>query len=237
MDGYSIFINQLDQVIKRYPSFKIVEKNEEKFLQGKLQIVDRDDVYWDSYQLEIKQHPDFPYRFPKIFEISDKIPKIADWHINDDDHSCCIDVLPSEMIKCKDGLSLADFIEKELTPYFFNQTHRRVEGYYVGGEYSHGLLGVYEFYADRLKTGDNVRKTLSLMTFIATKPRPNRSNKCFCRSGELFRHCHMEAYDELKLLGKDFLINQINILYKWSGLQSMDQLRKRKSASILDRRN
>ena len=185
--------------------------------------------------MEIIHHSDFPYRFPKVYEIGNKIPKIADWHINED-HSFCIDVFPSEIIKCKDGCSLIAFIEKELTPYLFNQTHRREEGHYVGGEYSHGLLGVYEFYADRLKTKNNVRKTLSLMTFIATQQRPKRSNRCFCDSGELFRNCHRKAYDELKLLGNFFLINDINNLYKWSGLHGMDQLRKNNPFSFLDKR-
>lgn len=226
MKGYNMFLHQLDQVIERYPSFTIVEREDEKFLRGELQIIDRNNKQWESYQLAIKHHPYFPYRFPRVFEISNKIPKIADWHINID-HSCCIDVSPSELIKCKNGLFLVDFIEKELIPYFFNQTHRRVKGYYVRGEYSHGLSGIYEFYANKLKTGDNFRKTLSLMLFIALNPRPNRRNKCFCGSGDLFRHCHRRAYDELKHLGKDFLLNEIRMLYKWSGLQGMDQLRKR----------
>ncbi|MEX1013877.1 MAG: hypothetical protein WDZ80_01835 [Candidatus Paceibacterota bacterium] len=236
MDGYSIFVSQLDLAIEKYPTFKIVGKGDKKFLRGELQIIDRGNEYWESYQLEIKHHPDFPYRFPKVYELSDKIPKIADWHINSD-HSFCIDIEPSEIIKCKNGLSLIDFIDKELIPYLFNQTHRKEEGYYTGGEYSHGLRGVYEFYVDRLKTGDDIRKTLSLLVYIASKPRPNRSNRCFCGSGELFRHCHREAYDELKLLGKNFLIDQVNILYKWSGLQGMDQLRKIKPTSFMGKRN
>jgi len=226
MTGYNIFINQIDQVVERYSNFNIVEDSEEKYLQGELQVVDRSGVFWESYQLEIKHHPDFPYRFPKVFEISDKIPKIADWHINKD-HSFCIDVDASEIIKCKDGLSLIEFIEKELTPYLFNQTHRKVQGHYVGGEYSHGLKGIYEFYSDSLKTGDNVRKTLSLMMFIATHSRPNRSNKCFCESGELFRHCHRKAYDELKVLGQKHLENDLQLLYQWSGLMGLDRLRSK----------
>jgi len=235
MDSYNIFTDQLDQVIEEYQNFGIVEKNDKKFLWGELQIIDNNDKHWESYQLEIKHHPDFPKRFPKVYEISNKIPKIADWHIYED-KSCCIDVLPSEIIKCKDDLSLLAFIEKELTPYFFNQTHRRVEGYYIGGEYSHGNRGIYEFYADKLKTGDDIRHTLSLMSFIASNSRPNRSNKCFCGTGKLFRHCHMEAYDVLKLLGKDFLISEINNLYKWSGLHIIDKLTKRKYSIRLNRR-
>lgn len=228
MDSYNIFVDQLDQVIEKYSRFEIVETEDKKFLRGELPIIDKNDERWESYQLEIKHHPEFPKRFPKVYEISNKIPKNADWHIYED-NSCCVDVLPSEIIKCKDGLSLCDFIEKELLPYFFNQTHRQIEGYYVGGEYSHGLLGVYEFYADRLKTGDNIRKSLSLLIFIATQQRPNRSNKCFCGSGELFRHCHMNAYDELKCLRKDLLIEDIKDIYTWSGLKSIDRLHKAKN--------
>jgi hypothetical protein len=226
MDGHNKFIKQLDQVIKRYPGFKVVEKNEEKFLRGELQIVDKNEVFWESYLLEIKHHPDFPKRFPKVYELSDKIPKIADWHINSD-HSFCMDIEPSEIIKCKSGLSLIDFIDKELIPYLFNQTYRKEEGYYAGGEYSHGLRGVYEFYVDRLKTGDDIRKTLSLLAYIASKPRPNRSNRCFCGSGELFRHCHRKAYDELKVLGQKYLENDLHLLYKWSGLMGLDRFKSK----------
>lgn len=223
--GYSIFVDQLNQVIHRYPDFEISSKNGKEFLRGNLEIIDDEGKSWESFQVKIKYKEGFPYRFPKVFETSDRIPKIADWHIYKDG-SCCIDVLPSEIIKCRDGITIVDFIENELTPYLFNQAYRMVEGYYVNAGYSHGLMGIYEFFSSRLRTRKDVRKTLSLMHYIATKPRLNRSNKCFCGSNELFRKCHMQAYDELNKLDESFLLDQMELIYNRSGLQTENQLRK-----------
>lgn len=222
-EGYSTFVDQLDSATNEYPNLKIVSENGEKFLRGNLDIVDEDGKEWESYQVEIKYKEGFPYRFPKVFETSDKIPKIADWHIYRDE-SCCIDVEPSEIIKCRNGITLRGFIDRELLPYLFNQTHRIVEGYYVNSGYSHGWVGVYEFYSKTLGTGD-VRKTLALMGYIANNSRLNRSNKCFCGSNNLFRNCHMEAFDDLKKLDRDTLLEHMEIIYQRSGISGIDRFK------------
>ncbi|SMO83719.1 ubiquitin-conjugating enzyme E2 [Fodinibius sediminis] len=224
-EGYSTFVDQSGSATDEYHNLKIVSENGEKFLRGNLDIVDEDGKEWEPFQVEIKYKEGFPYRFPKVLETSDRIPKIADWHIYKDG-SCCIDVLPSEIIKCRDGITVVGFIENELTPYLFNQTYRIEEGFYVNSGYAHGLMGIYEFFSSRLRTGKDVRKTLSLMHYIATKPRLNRSNKCFCGSNELFRKCHMKAYDELNKLDESFLLDQIELIYNRSGLKKENQLRK-----------
>jgi hypothetical protein len=225
MKSYSIFVDQLNKVIEKYPAFEIKKEKDREFLLGELEVVDNNNTFWESYVLEIKYYPRFPYRFPKVFEVSGKIPKIADWHIYIDG-SCCIDVLPSEIIKCTDGITITGFIEDELIPYLFNQTHRKIEGYYTADEYSHGLMGIYEFFSSILRTESDIGKTLALMHYIATEPRLNRSNKCFCGSNELFRKCHMQAYDELSKLDKIFLLEQINTIYKQSGVGKLDRLKE-----------
>jgi hypothetical protein len=222
-EGYSTFISQFNSALEKYPDFDVISENGEKFLRGNLEIVDEDGKFWESYLVEIKYKEGFPYQFPKVFEVSNKIPKIVDWHIYKGG-SCCIDVLPSEIIKCKDGITLISFIESELLPYLFNQTHRKVEGYYVNEGYSHGLAtGMYEFYSKKLGTGSNVKKTLDLIYYIANNSRLNRSNKCFCGSNDLFRKCHMEAFDELKKIGKKLLLKHIGIIYQRSGIKDYDR--------------
>ncbi|WP_139240388.1 ubiquitin-conjugating enzyme E2 [Fodinibius roseus] len=224
-EGYLTFVNQLAPVIEKYPDFEVASENGKKYLKGNLAIIDDAGKNWGTFQVEIRNKEGFPYRFPKVFETSERIPKIADWHIYKDG-SCCIDVLPSEIIKCRDGITIVGFIENELTPYLFNQTYRMEEGFYVNSGYAHGLMGIYEFFSSKLETGNDIRKTLFLMNYIATKPRLNRSNKCFCGSNELFRKCHMKAYDELNKLDKSFLLDQIELIYHRSGLKTKNQLRK-----------
>lgn len=212
--GYKMFNDQLEAAIAAFPSLSVAVVADKNFLKGTLPVVDSDGKHWEDYDIEIHCSEDFPLRFPVLFETSGKIPRIADWHVNEDSHSCCVKVLPEEIIRCKKGITLTEYIQKEALPYLFNQTHRRVEGYYVNGEYSHGTIGFYEFYSTALKTDNDVRLTLQLMNFIATHDRPSRTSKCFCGSKEKFRYCHRDAFDTIKEVGNNFILSHANDIAK-----------------------
>ena len=203
--GYSTFITQLDESIAAYPSLNRINKAGKEILKGVIAVIDTDGRFWDEYEVEIHCSSNFPYEFPDLYETSNKIPKIGDWHIYEDTLSCCVKVKPEEIIRCRSGVTLTEYIREEVIPYLFNQTHRRVEGVYVNGEYSHGIKGIYEFYANILRTGDDIKKTIDLMLFVARNERPLRTSSCFCGNKTKFRHCHRDAFDKLKLVGKDNL--------------------------------
>jgi hypothetical protein len=204
-DGYSAFVSQLDDTIAAFPLLYRIIKDGKEILKGVVPIVDKYDKHWEDYEIEIHASENFPNEFPMLFETGGKIPKIADWHVYEDSHSCCVKVKPEELIRCKNGITVIEFINEEVKPYLFNQTHRRVEGFYVNGEYSHGIKGIYEFYSKTLNTGDDIRKTIALMSFVAGNTKPNRTNLCFCNSGIKFRHCHRAAFEKLKHIGDDNL--------------------------------
>lgn len=204
-NGYDQFIGQLSEAVDAYPSLYESLNNERKILKGSLPIVDKNGKHWEDYEIEIHFSEKFPDEFPTLFETSGKIPKIADWHVYEDTFSCCVKVRPEEILRCKNGITIKEYISEEVLPYLFNQTHRRVEGYYVNGEYSHGAKGIYEFYSQILKTGNDIKHTLQLMDHISTHDRPYRTNKCFCGSNQKFRHCHRLAFDVLKNIGDNIV--------------------------------
>ncbi len=219
MIGQELFVQQIDQLLIPFPKLKIKEvENGMIILSGKLDIVDKNGKYWDSYLIEIHPTTDFPDRFPWVYEVGGKIPKIGDWHVNEDTKSCCIEVRPKEILICKSGITLLSFVESHVLPYFFNQTHRRIEGYYVNGEYSHGVLGVYEFYSRILKTGSDIRKTIQLLMFISKGIRPSRTDSCFCGIKEKYRRCHREAFETLNALGENLLLADAHSIAKQAGL-------------------
>jgi hypothetical protein len=112
-----------------------------------------------------------------------------------------------------------EYIREEVMPYLFNQTHRRVEGYYVNGEYAHGIRGIYEYYAGILKTGtDDIKRTLQLMDYIASHERPLRTSLCFCGKNVKFRHCHRGAFDKLKGIGDNMVRNHAYNIAKAASL-------------------
>ena len=213
-DGYEQFVSQLEQVTSVFPSLSVTTSENKKILKGTLAVVDKEGKHWEDYEIEIHCPNNFPYEFPILFETSDKIPKIGDWHINEDTHSCCVKVHPAEILRCKKGITVTEYIQEEVLPYLFNQTHRRVEGYYVNGEYGHGAVGVFEFYADILKTGTDIKLTLRLMQYIADHTRPGRTSYCFCGRNAKFRHCHRDAYDKLKSIGDIQIKNHVYLIAK-----------------------
>lgn len=210
--GYNLFLDQIPLVLDKYPKLLKIERDNKFILAGEIDIIDNEGKHWETYTVEIFCSDAFPNRFPDLYETGGKIPKIADWHIYEDTLSCCVKILPEEILRCLKGISVEEYITGEVLPYLFNQTHRRVEGYYVNGEYGHGGLGFYEYYSHELKTGD-LEQIALLLHAIATRPKPDRTSICFCGSGVKYRYCHRAIYEKFSPLGKDMLIEHATLFY------------------------
>jgi hypothetical protein len=212
------FIQDIEEACTQFPKFEAASRDDGVvFLRGELDIVDRDGKFWESYQIEIHPTDEYPSRFPLVYETSGKLPPIGDWHINEDTKTCCITVLPEEILICKGGITLSQFLRNNVTPYFFNQTFRRVEGYYCNGEYAHGIYGVFQYYDNILSSGNDLRKAIKLMIQIASGQRPGRTHNCLCGSKVKFRKCHREAFDKLEGIGKSNLLGHAYAFAKESG--------------------
>lgn len=192
---------QFEQDIKEIPpefqKLKIYTINGESFLAGDLDIIDSNGFIWATFSVEIKGSPDYPKRFPKLFEMGNAFPKILDWHVYEfQDKSCCIDVPESEMIICKNGLNIFDYLKGFAIPYFANQEFRKREGYYLYGEYSHGIFGKVEYFQRKLKA-KNKPELILMLRLIASGYNPDRTEFCpFCKKIK-FRKCHKKVFNEL----------------------------------------
>ena len=216
--SYQEFCNQIPEALQRFEKLKqITCQNGKVFIRGEIDVVDKAGHYWESYKVEIHHADGFPFKFPDVYEVGGKIPRIADWHIYEDSYSCCLTVPPLEMIKCRNGITLVNFIGNEVLPYFFNQTHRREEGYYTNGEYSHGYVGVLEFFETELKTAGDVRATINMLFKIATTRKPDRTHDCFCGKKVKYRKCHRGAYEKLVVIGKEQLMKFANYIAENTG--------------------
>lgn len=205
------FDAQLEEVVHLYPKLEIEERLGVKILTGTLDIVDKHGKYWDSYQIEIHPSLAYPYRFPKIFEVGGKLPPLSDWHIYESDKSCCITVSCKEAMICHQGIGLLQFVKDHVIPYFFHQTFRRKEGYYLT-EYNHGIIGVLDGYSDALgiKNREELLATLYFsFPLITNPPRVQRNQKCVCNSGKLYRHCHKIILEKLTIIGKEQILSDL----------------------------
>jgi len=209
-DGYDIFCRQLDSAIAKFPNFKIAESDGGKMLKGILDVKDADREIVASFSVEIRYCAGFPFRFPFLFEVGGDIPNEADWHKYSDGR-CCITVEPDEILKCKNGVSILEFIGNYCIPYLANQAFRKATGKYKNGEYSHGPLGILEFYADFFKTSDvNQWKKCILILNSGKNTQKGRNESCFCGSGLKFKNCHNKIFYNAKRLGISQIIKDLN---------------------------
>jgi hypothetical protein len=201
------FDNALSEVITKFPDLSIRQIKGQAILKGILDISDESSVVIGSYSVEIHPTEKFPYRFPKIYEVGGDIPCNADWH-KYSDNSCCITVEQDEIIKCKNGITLLDFIEKMAIPYFANQLYRIQTGRYLS-EYPHGKKGVALFYAELFKSTD-INFWHKCFEHAFSKVQMRRNDECYCESGVKYKKCHMVVEEKLHFIGKQKVINDIN---------------------------
>lgn len=202
-----LFYNQALEAISIHPKLSLVEKADTIILLGELDLIEQEVGIIDTYEIEIHPSPLFPYRFPYLYETGGRIPINIDWHRFEQTGHCCVKVTAEEIIICHRGISLKDYIQFQAIPYFFNQTFRRVNGYFLN-ERRHGVLGVVDFYFEELKTKD-IYKMLRMLEFIRLCQEPYRVAKCFCGSGLKYRHCHRDSFRLLVQAGREQIQNDI----------------------------
>jgi hypothetical protein len=198
-----IFYADLHSTIVRYPNLKIKDDGTEKYLKGILDVPDDFGDIIKSFLVEIKCNQEFPYRFPKLFEVGGDIPIEPAWHRNPNG-SCCITVEADEILKCKQGISIERFIVLYGIPFLANHIFRVEKGYYKNGEYGHGDEGTEMYYKALLKTSD---KETWLKYFNHTFVRNNinigRNDLCFCDSNLKYKRCHENMFVMLFNIGKN----------------------------------
>lgn len=198
MSPNHIFENELPIVCKTYPSLCVKGTDGHKYLKGILDINDGDGNYYGSFSIEIRCSERYPYRFPILYEVGGDIPCDVDWH-KYQDCSLCLDVEQSEILRCRNGISLLDFIDGIAIPHLANQLHKKIHGEYVD-EYKHGVNGVREFYTKLLGTTDTSIWVKSAHSIFVGPPK-GRNEACYYGSGIKYKHCHLDADKKLSLIG------------------------------------
>jgi len=201
------FENEISEVLSIYPCFsRKVDDNGVSYLKGILDIPNDVGIIVGNFSVEIHSTEKFPYRFPKLFEVGNEIPCKADWH-KYSDNSCCFTVEPDEILKCKNGISIIQFIDKIAIPYFANQIYRKLTGRYLN-EYSHGSEGLKEFYCDLFKSKDQNIWVRSLDGAFGNY-KIDRNSKCYCNSGLKHKKCHLIVEELIRSIGKEIICKNL----------------------------
>lgn len=191
----------LQQFLSDYPGFSLLEEAGVNVLVGDVTFQADGKLY--SYEVKIVATFEYPARFPRVYEVGNTFPKIADWHTYADE-SFCFTVPPLEILRCRKGITLTTFLQEWIVPYLANQQYRKNEGKYANGEFSHGLWGLMEYYGPLLKSKSVVDVEIAL-TFAIDHKRVERVSRCFCGNGKKYRHCHKKAVEILWEIGNEIL--------------------------------
>ena len=215
--GYSIFKNEAKELCCQNSAFSYIEaENGVPEIQGKVILRDEQGLVLDVYDVRIVSTQHYPLEFPLVYETGGRIPINVDWHMHSDGH-CCICSILEEILTCQKGITLSSFIKGQVFPYFFNQKHRDIYGFFLN-ERPHGMLGNIEPFIEVFKT-DNLLLIIKCLTYIRSEDEPKRTQKCFCGSGILYRKCHRSIYRLFKPLSTETLDDFIKFIVRYRQLR------------------
>jgi hypothetical protein len=165
----------------------------------------------DCYQISIDITP-FPSSFPIVKELGERIPRKADRHLYSD-ASCCLTTKAKEQLLLKKNKTLDVFIADIVIPFFQNNLYFEINKTYIKGDYKHGIFGVFEAYQEIANITD-LRLLLDFLLDRIIRKKYHRNDLCFCNSGLKFKKCHQQNYNDLLLIDKEIIIEDIKLLFE-----------------------
>jgi|AntAceMinimDraft_17_1070374.scaffolds.fasta_scaffold08082_4 hypothetical protein len=226
--------NVIKQIGKHYPDLKYVTENEKNYLKGSVNFRacynDSEEIFIinpsekmlipdsyidDKYDIEIEILRGFPKLFPLVREVGGRIQQIAekhslkdviDLHINkNQDNAICLCPKPAEKLKYPDKIDLVHFMNNLVVPFLYGLSYYDKFGSWPWNEYSHGDLGIFEFYRENKEKND---LSLAKRCYECLKEKNGQNKKyitnknmikghrpCICGSKEKFRKCHKIALE------------------------------------------
>ncbi len=220
LSGTLVFSDEeVSSVTARYSNLKRINSGT---IEG---ILDFEAIYeeytlTDSFQIKITAENPHSDRIPALYEIGGRTQLIAkkrrltdirDLHCNLDG-SACVCVKQLEKQKFPRGSDLFVFVEELAVPYLFELSYYESHKKWLWGEYSHGNLGLLEFYADdhSPQTVEGVSEILQIMCkgenwkdYHRQFCRPSAKRPCLCGSRKSFGKCHPKAWSGLRQLNSE----------------------------------
>lgn len=196
----------IENALRRYPMLYMRLINNEYFLQGNFIACDsKSKIEIDRFEILLGFTKKYPFRFPVVWEISNKIPKILDRHVKNDE-TLCFSNLQDELRFCKNGITLIDFLQKVLNPHVCREYYREKEGVYPTGERVHGLEGgIWQEYYEIFNTEDKA-KILGEIEMILYHKSLGRNSPCYCGSEKIYKACYEKIEPKILDIGRKNII-------------------------------
>lgn len=173
-----MMLKYVDSFIQHYPMFRIKPAmGKILVLEGTYEGVLSYEQYGDvlvDFKLAIHVPEEYPASLPAVFEMSNKIEKTTDNHVNYDG-SLCLGAPIRLKVIMKKNTSLIYFFKKCILPYLYAVALKTNTGQpFVFGELAHGNLGLMEDFKHLFNLSEVKEVHHMLVLLSANKKEANR---------------------------------------------------------------
>jgi hypothetical protein len=211
---------ETSEVQHRYPRLRTAENGVAEGVLDLHAVYDGEERR-DAFQVRIVAPPNYPNSMPSLLETGGRTAAIAakygiedhrDLHRNPGTGTACLCVKQEERRRFPKGANLPHFIEELVVPYLFGLSHFDEHGKWPWADYSHGALGIAEYYADAGDdpSNESIRTTLDLLRQdISWRElrkqirKPSAMRMCVCGSRKPISHCHRGVWTAITKLNGD----------------------------------
>jgi len=177
-------LKYISDFIQHYPMFRLKPALEKALtIEGTYEDILSYEQYGEvpiNCKLSIQIPEDFPTSLPMVFEISNRIEKTPDNHVNYDGSLCLGAPIRLKMVMKKNA-SLTHFFEKCILPYLYAVILKiNTDKPFVFGELAHGNAGLIEDFKSLFNLSEE--KQVHHMLFLLGKNK-KEANRLTCPCG------------------------------------------------------
>lgn len=210
---------EIAEVRSKYPTLRLESPG---ILEGNITVHAEYDGkrITDSFEIRIAALNPHSIRLPALYEIGERTAAIAAKHRVKDlrdlhrnfDGATCVCVKQDEKRRFPPGSTLLKFIEDLAIPYLYGLSRFEAEGKWPWEGYSHGAIGLLEFYSDneQEQSKEDIVEILGMIRaddnwrlYGKQLRSPSAKRECLCGSGKSLGRCHRRAWNGIERLNAE----------------------------------
>ena len=186
-----LYNEECSVIRQRLPDVEIYTDSGQLVAKGPFPIF-KEGVVIRHYLLGLVFPKNYPEWIPTVFILDPHVKPIPDRHIFGNRSACLC--LPHEVPQhLPDGIRLAKFMDRLLTPWLIGQASYDKHGKWPFEARSHNREGILEGFSDLLEIKDLT--VVECFTRLLVRKNPAKGHElCPCGSGKKLRDCHTALY-------------------------------------------
>ena len=202
-----------------FPEVSIQETNTEIIFEGRFILHAKKGTFeiHEAPLLRIIMNKDYPNILPVCYDLSNKI----NYDHVFQDGSLCVSTLLDLAITLKDSISIQDYIDKFIIPYFLSYRYWQKTGKDLNGDRSHGTKGIFESLREYLSCNLSDEELLILLCWAS---KSKNFKQCVPKQlQEKFKTKYIIYVRKLRTLG----INYLRLQYQFLSITLINDSKKK----------